>query len=205
LCIRRVGITPRHLVQFLERLARSSGITADITNLLIVAKCDQVLRIGCITVTGVKLDEALGCGNRFRIGIALILRIGLHQDRLGGPLGVWMLALDLGELLHRRTVFAVLDVLDATVVHLRDGSTIRVGAKIRCNPLAAPEETAQHAIITIAARQQAARTAAGEQHGTKRQHGQTMNMRSMRQDRSPISTVNKLPPGYLVWQCRSTR
>ena len=61
-------------------------------------------------------DEALGRVDRLVIGITLILRIGLHELRLGGPGRIGMLALDLAESLGRGTVLARLHLFEALVV-----------------------------------------------------------------------------------------
>jgi hypothetical protein len=46
-------------------------------------------------------DKAVSGIDRIVICIALVISEGLHEKRLGGPLGIGMLALNLGKTLGR--------------------------------------------------------------------------------------------------------
>ena len=73
-------------------------------------------------MAGMEGDEALRGVDCLVIGIALILRIGLHQDGFGGPAGVGVLPLDLAEGFGGGLVGTRLHLVEALIVELGDRS-----------------------------------------------------------------------------------
>ena len=89
--------TLAHFFQRFQSLLRPRLIAAHVTDLFVLRNRRQVICIGRILVAGMQRDEPVGGIDRVIIFIALVVGEGLHQQGLGSPLGIGMLALNLGK------------------------------------------------------------------------------------------------------------
>src|SRR6056297_1117581 len=92
-----VRVTLDHLAQGLQGLECQPLIAADLIDLVVVAQRQQVLRIGCIAIGGIEIDEPLRGGPAVLVILGPVIGKGLHDHRALGPFGIRIKAFDLGK------------------------------------------------------------------------------------------------------------
>ncbi len=73
-----------------------------------------------------ELNEAVQHRDRLGVVVLQVLGVAVHQLRVGRPGGVWVILLDIVELLGRRRVTLGVQCVDAVVVQRLDGRVRRV-------------------------------------------------------------------------------
>ena len=110
-----------HLAQGLQRLEGQALVAADGVDLVVIAEREQVLRIGCIVVARVEVEESLRGHPAVFVGVVLVVDEGLHDQRPLGEIGIGVEPLDFAEPLGRLFEIAVLEIELAALEDLLRG------------------------------------------------------------------------------------
>src|ERR1700737_2853223 len=118
----RRRIFANHLFQRGDRLLGPALIAADVRDLVVVRRRDQIWRIGGVGAAGMQGDVTGRGTDTAVIVTGIVEGVGRHQQRFARPVGIRMLAVDFLEFLRRRLrILPFIHQVQALIVELVRG------------------------------------------------------------------------------------